>query len=207
MSRLPERPERILIIAPSWIGDAVLSQGLLIRLASRRTSLEIDVFAPRWVLPVYRRMPEVADTIENPFGHGQLALGQRRRLGHALARRGYSHAYVLPNSIKSALVPWFAGIPNRIGYTGEMRFALLNDRRALDEHGLPLMIERFAWLAQPPHSTLERPVVRPRLRVAATEFTETCERLGLPRDFLWRSPRAQARLLSRADLELAEQAG
>ena len=180
MSRLNNLPEKILIVAPSWIGDAVLSQPLLARLAARRPAPVIDVLAPKWVLPVYQRMPEVAETIENPFGHGQLALAQRRRLGRVLASRGYSHAYVLPNSLKSALVPWFAGIRTRIGYTGEMRYGLLTERRVLDEQQLPLMVERFAWLAQPEGSTLERPVAHPRLRVAMAEFNEACQRLGLP---------------------------
>jgi heptosyltransferase-2 len=170
---------RTLIVAPSWIGDAVLSQPLLARLARHRPSAAIDVFAPKWVLPAYRRMAEVAETIENPFGHGQLAIGQRRRVGRALAMRGYSRAYVLPNSFKSALVPWFAGIRSRTGYSGEMRYALLTDRRPLDKNQLPLMVERFAWLAQPPGSKLERPVAHPRLQVAAAEFGATCRQLGL----------------------------
>jgi len=170
---------RTLIVAPSWIGDAVLSQPLLALLAKQRPAAPIDVFAPKWVLPAYRRMSEVAETIENPFGHGQLAIGQRRRVGRALAARGYSHAYVLPNSFKSALVPWFAGIRARIGYAGEMRYGLLTDRRPLDKTQLPLMVERFAWLAQPADSVLERPVAQPRLQVSAAEFGVTCRKLDL----------------------------
>jgi len=170
---------RILVVAPSWIGDAVLSQPLLARLARKRSEAVIDVFAPKWVLPVYRRMAEVAETIENPFGHGQLSLMQRRRVGHALAKRGYSHAYVLPNSFKSALVPWFAGIRSRVGYSGEMRYGLLTDRRPLDKNQLPLMVERFAWLAQPSNSDLDRPVAYPRLQVMPNEFGDVCERFGL----------------------------
>lgn len=177
MKQTQHHDAKILIIAPSWIGDAVLSQPLLARLGSQRPGSVIDVFAPKWVLPVYRRMPEVAATIENPFGHGQLALGQRRRLGRALGQNGYDRAYILPNSLKSALVPWFAGIRTRVGYSGELRYGLLTDRRKLDEQRLPLMVERFAWLAQPAHSTLERPVAQPRLQVTAGEFNGLCARL------------------------------
>ncbi len=176
----PDPEQRTLIVAPSWIGDAILSQSLLAPLAARRPAPVIDVFGPKWVLPVYRRMPEVRDTIENPFAHGQLSLGQRRQLGRRLARHRYSHAYVLPNSFKSALVPWFAGIATRTGYTGEMRYGLLNDRRTLDKCALPLMAERFAWLAQRPGSELERPIKNPRLHVEPGEFAATCERRELP---------------------------
>jgi heptosyltransferase-2 len=175
--RTPEN--RTLVVAPSWIGDAVLSQPLLARLARQQPATAIDVFAPKWVLPAYQRMAEVAETIENPFGHGQLALGQRRRVGRALAGRGYTHAYVLPNSFKSALVPWFANIRSRTGYIGEMRFGLLTDRRPLDKNQLPLMVERFAWLAQPSGSVLDRPVTNPRLQVNAEEFGAICRQLDL----------------------------
>ncbi len=170
---------RILVVAPSWIGDAILSQPLLMGLAAQQPSPVIDVFGPSWVLPVYRRMPEVSNTIENPFGHGQLSLFSRRRTGKQLARNGYTHAYVLPNSLKSALVPWFAGIATRTGYTGEMRYGLLTDRRTLDTQRLPLMVERFAWLGQPAETGLERPVSNPRLTVEPDEFSETCKQLDL----------------------------
>lgn len=179
MNRAQVVDDRALIVAPSWIGDAVLSQPLLQRLALRHPATAIDVFAPKWVLPVYRRMPEVADTLENPFAHGQLALGRRYALGQSLRQRGYSRAYVLPNSFKSALVPWFASIPERIGYLGEMRYGLLNDHRKLDEQALPLMVERFAWLAQSAGTALERPLPDPRLQVGDSEAGATCQRLGL----------------------------
>lgn len=179
MNRSQHAKDRLLIVAPSWIGDAVLTQPLLQRLAARHSETRIDVLAPKWVLPVYRRMPEVTDTLENPFAHGELALNKRRLLGRSLRPRAYTSAYVLPNSLKSALVPWLAGIPERVGYTGEMRFGLLTDRRNLDKQALPLMAERFAWLAQPANSALNRPLQQPRLKVEKQEAGDTCKRLGL----------------------------
>jgi heptosyltransferase II len=104
---------RTLVVAPSWIGDAVLTHPLLVRLKARDPQGTIDVLAPSWVLPVYRRMPEVAAAIELPFGHGELKLAARRRFAKSLAR--YDRAVVLPNSFKSALIPWHAGIPVRTG--------------------------------------------------------------------------------------------
>ncbi len=172
-------PNRILIVAPSWIGDAVLSHSLLARLARRTPAPVIDVLAHSWVAPVYRRMPEVAETIDNPFRHGQLALVARYRLGRTLAQRGYKSAYVLPNSLKSALVPWFAAIPSRIGYTGEMRYGLLNDRRHLDKQALPLMVERFAWLAEPADTSLARPLSKPRIRIDSAHYEATLKQLNL----------------------------
>ncbi len=64
-------------------------------------------------------MPEVNEAIPMPLGHGALAIGERRKLGHSLRERR-DRAYVLPNSFKSALVPFFANIPLRTGWRGEM---------------------------------------------------------------------------------------
>ncbi len=136
---------RVLVVAPSWIGDAVLSHPLLVRLKEREPHAAIDVLAPAWVLPVYRRMPEVAEAIAHPFGHGDLKLGERRRFAKRLAH--YERAVVLPNTFKAALIPWHAGIALRTGYRGEMRYALLNDARRLDKAKLPLIAERYAALA------------------------------------------------------------
>lgn len=154
---------RQLVVAPSWIGDAVLSHPLLARLKEADPTGTIDVLAPPWVLPVYRRMPEVAATHTLPFGHGALRLGERRRFAKALPR--YDRAVVLPNTLKSALIPWHAGIPRRTGWRGEMRYGLLNDMRTLDEDALPLIVERYAALAQPAGEALTRPLPDPRIAV------------------------------------------
>jgi heptosyltransferase II len=154
---------KVLVVGPSWIGDAVLSHPLLVRLKARDPAGSIDVLAPPWVLPVYARMPEVARAIALAFGHGDLRLGDRRRFARTLP--AYDRAVILPNTLKSALVPWHARIPVRTGYRGEMRFALLNDIRALDREAMPLIAERYAALAQPKGEALERPLPRPRLRV------------------------------------------
>lgn len=140
---------KALIVAPSWIGDAVLAQPLFMRLRERTPGLELHALAPRWVAPVLLRMPEISSVIDNPFGHGQLQLGARWQLGRALAAHGFDRAYVLPNSLKSALIPFMAGIPERIGFTGESRIGLINRRHTLDKTLLPEMAERFAQLAEP----------------------------------------------------------
>ena len=152
---------RVLVVGPSWIGDAVLSHPLLVRLKERDPSGRIDVLAPPWAIAVYRRMPEVGATIANPFGHGELRLGERRRFAKSLGE--YDSAVVLPNSLKSALIPWHAGIPVRTGYRGEMRYGLLNDLRTLDAAALPLIAERYAALAQPAGEAFVRPMPQPRL--------------------------------------------
>jgi len=141
---------KALIVAPSWIGDTIMAQPLFARLCARHPGLHLDALAPRWVAPVLQRMPEIRDVIDSPFGHGQLSLKARWRLARDLSARGYDTVYVLPNSLKSALVPWLAGIPQRVGFTGESRYGLINIRHELDKQALPLMVERFMQLAEMP---------------------------------------------------------
>lgn len=170
---------KILVVAPSWVGDMVMAQALFIRLHQRHPGLELDVLAPDWTLPLLARMPEVREAIANPFRHGEFRLGARYALGKSLRARGYDQAIVLPNSWKSALVPFFAAIPLRTGYSGEMRWGLLNDKRKLDARGLPLMVERFVALANLPAAILQYPLPQPALSVDEIRRLATLAKLGL----------------------------
>lgn len=120
---------KILIIGPSWVGDMVMSQCLYTEIKKLHPEAIIDVMAPGWCKPVLERMPEVNQALEMPLGHGDLNLLARYQLGKILRDDQYDHTYVLPNSAKSALVPFFAKIPVRTGWKGEMRYGLLNDLR------------------------------------------------------------------------------
>ncbi len=139
---------KILIIGPSWVGDMVMSQCLYTEIKKLHPEAIIDVMAPGWCKPVLERMPEVNQALEMPLGHGDLNLLARYQLGKILRDDQYDHAYVLPNSAKSALVPFFAKIPVRTGWKGEMRYGLLNDLRN-NKKAFNLMIERYIALAHP----------------------------------------------------------
>ena len=143
--------ERILIVAPSWVGDAILSEPLIARLREVFADSVIDVLAPQWCGPVYARMRGVRNVIANPIGHGRLDLRGRAALARTLRTRApqdrYTRALVLPNSWKSALVPWLAAIPIRTGYRGESRWGLLTDVRRLARRAPPRLVDRFSALA------------------------------------------------------------
>ena len=176
-SQLPVH--KILVIAPSWVGDTVMAQPLFKRLHERHPGLVLDVLAPAWTLPLLKHMPEVRDGIANPFGHGELKLAGRYRLGKALRERRYDQAIILPNSLKSALIPFFARIPLRTGFVGEMRWGLINDARHLDQQALPLMVERFALLAEENAAPLQRPVPPASLQTNEAQRQQTLNKLGL----------------------------
>ncbi|RQW29789.1 lipopolysaccharide heptosyltransferase II [Rhodobacteraceae bacterium CH30] len=171
--------KKILVIGPSWVGDGVMAQPLYRRLLERNPGAEVHVFAPAWTLPLLARMPEVSRAHLNPFGHGQLQLGERWRTARALAREKFDQAVILPGSLKSALIPFMAGISLRTGFTGEMRYGLVNDRRELDEKALPMMIERFCALAEAPGVTPALPIAHPKLCVNRDAGQATAVRLGL----------------------------
>ena len=116
----------ILIIAPNWIGDAVMTQPLLASIKGLYPDSTIDVLASTWVAPIYRACSEVNQVIEAKFEHKQLQWGLRKQLAKQMEEKKYQACFVLPNSFKSALIPWLANIPLRIGYRGEMRFGLIN---------------------------------------------------------------------------------
>jgi heptosyltransferase II len=139
----------------------------------KESGATLHVLAPEWVAPVVRRMPEVDEVIAVPFRHGALNLGSRWRLSRALARRGYDRAIVLPNSWKSALVPFLAGIPRRTGYVGELRYGLLNSTLPNTKSPMPLHYARLAG-GEP-----TQPLPQPRLEVSESEMVETRRRFGI----------------------------
>ncbi|HAT5005239.1 ADP-heptose--LPS heptosyltransferase RfaF [Serratia marcescens] len=175
---------KILVIGPSWVGDMMMSQSLYRTLKAEYPSAEIDVMAPAWCRPLLARMPEVNQALAMPLGHGALGLGERRRLGRALRANRYDRAYVLPNSFKSALVPFFADIPQRTGWRGEMRYGLLNDVRVLDKTAFPLMVQRYVALAYDKGriqraDDLPQPLLWPRLQMSDEEIADTTAAFNL----------------------------
>lgn len=171
---------KILIVAPSWIGDMVAAQPLFMRLARYHPDAVIDVFAPPWVAAVLAAMPEInGRVIENRFAHGQLNLRGRWRIARELHASRYDACYVLPNSLKSALIPFFAGIPLRVGFTGESRYGLINVRHTLNTQITPLQVERYAILAEAPAAPFPRPLPDPKLVWDAGLCHSTLQSLGL----------------------------
>ncbi len=173
---------KILIVGPSWVGDTMLMQPMLARLKVRHPDSQIDVLAPPWTDKLLLSMPEVTKVIINPFPHGSLLLRERYRLGKQLRIDRYDQAIVLPNSLKSALVPFFANIPLRTGFVGEMRYGLLNDARKLNKSRLPLMVERFAQLAEDAGQDIPRPLPDPKLEISRADLDATLHKLGLTLD-------------------------
>jgi heptosyltransferase-2 len=165
---------RSLIVAPQWIGDAVMTEPLLRRLYAKGERLTVG--AVPWVAPVYRAMPQVDEVIEFPFQHGGLQWAARRRLGRELHGR-FDSAYVLPNSLKSALLPFLASIPRRVGYLGEARVGLLT-HRLKNPQNRPPMVAFYSALSGD-REGLDRD--RPALHLAPEAIDQALATQGLRR--------------------------
>jgi len=170
--------KKILIVGPSWVGDMVMAQSLF-KVLKQRHECEIDVIAPDWSLSILDRMPEVANKITMPLGHGELQMGKRWKLGQQMASLAHDQAIVLPNSFKSAIIPMGAGIPQRTGFRGEMRFGLINDMRMLSRYRLPMTVQRFVTLGMPINSPLPDPIPQPHLLPDAENQKRLTDELGL----------------------------
>ena len=136
-----------------------MTEPLLRRLHARGERLTVGALP--WVAPVYRAMPQVAEVIEFPFQHGGLQFKARRALAKALDGR-FDVAYVCPNSLKSALLPFLASIPKRVGYLGEARVGLLTHRLKnppkTDAHGQRAsMVAFYSQLSGDADVAVDRP--------------------------------------------------
>lgn len=150
-----------------------MTEPLLRRLAARGERLSVGALP--WVAPVYRAMPQVAEVIEFPFAHGGLQFNARRRIAKRIAGQ-FDAAYVLPNSLKSALLPFLASIPKRIGYLGEARIGLLT-HRLKNPKNKPPMVAFYSALSGEAGSQADRP----QLQVSEADTNATLAELGLQR--------------------------
>lgn len=172
---------KILVIAPSWVGDMVMSQTLFKALKKcYADKLQLDIVANSWASGILGRMPEVDNIIDNPFGHGELAVFKRLALAVKLRKIRYNQVFILPNSLKSAIIPFFAGIPLRTGFVGEMRYGLINNAYKLNKIRLPRMIDRFCALAN--SGNLPQIIDNPSLSIDARNQEFLAEKFNIDRN-------------------------
>ena len=174
--------QNILVIGPSWVGDMVMSQSLYIRLKQNNPENRITVMAPSWTRPLLDRMPEVDARLDFDLEHGELKLAARRSLGKSLRDSHFTQAIVLPLSFKSALVPFHANIKIRTGWRGEWRNVLLNDCRPPQDENFPLMVQRFAALANPRASLPPENISNPKLSIQQSDVNSSLSKFELTKE-------------------------
>ena len=162
----------------------VMVQSLFIALKRQNPNNIIDVVAPAWSAPVLMRMPEVRRVIKVSLQHGKLQLADRYRVGKSL-RGEYDRAIILPRTFKSALIPYFAKIPRRIAYRGEMRYGIVNDMRDLDTELTYKAVDKYLRLGAEPEKLkqeklLKAPIIHyPQLIVDDEKRHQAAKKLGI----------------------------
>ena len=179
---LNSEQRRYLIVGPSWIGDMVMAQSLFITLKQLHPDCLIDVLAPEWSLPILKRMPEVNEGLSADVSHGEFSFFKRRKLGLSLKSKQYTHSIIIPRSWKSALIPYFAGIPVRTGYRGEMRYGLINDVRILNKEVLKQTVQRYVAHAYQNSLQMAPAIPFPKLKVDHDNQAKLLDQLGLKLD-------------------------
>lgn len=163
----------------------VMVQSLFMALKHQNRENVIDVAAPAWSAPVLARMPEVSSIIEVDVEHGELGLFKRLRVGRSLQGK-YDQSIILPRSFKSALIPYFAGIPQRTAYRGEMRYGIVNDMRVLDKNLTYKAVERYVNLGASRVQSVQAPEIRhPKLQVHREKRHRAAVRLGVDETGPW----------------------
>lgn len=112
--------KRILVRAPQWLGDAVVSTVFLTRLRARFPNADITVLCPSALAPLYDTHPAKVTALSLTYPTGSVFDVARR-----LREEAFDTAYILPRSFRTALEVTLAKIPNRIGFTGELFRGLL----------------------------------------------------------------------------------
>lgn len=115
----------ILIFCLPAIGDFIRCHSAIRIIAERFPGQPIDIITSRVAAPLARLMPHVrkAWIAEK---HWKPGLKERAGLAREIREEKYQAAYMLTSSTKACLVPWLAGIPERIGYPREFQFGIVN---------------------------------------------------------------------------------
>ena len=168
----------ILIVPYMWIGDFVRGHTVARVLKQRWPNRPIDLLTTSLCAPLVDYMPGVRSGIVWDLPRSRLALAKQWGLAALLRARGYRTALVLPRTWKSALAPALAGIPERIGFVGEVRFGLINHWR-WGERALPRFIDKNAALALPDGAPLPGEWPVPQLRVPLGDAAQFRQANGL----------------------------
>lgn len=177
ISAASEHP--ILVVPWMWIGDFVRCHSVVRMLRKRFPHRPVDMLTTKLCAPLLEYMPGVRKGIVCDLPRGRLAFAEHKALAARLASEHYGSVLVMPSTWKSALAPYLAGIPERTGFIGELRFGLLNDIRT-GEKRMARMIDRCGALAQPKGAAPPSDWPLPQIVVPNNEAAAWCASKGLP---------------------------
>jgi heptosyltransferase-2 len=168
----------ILIVPYVWIGDFVRGHTVVRVLKERWPNRPVDILTSSLCAPLVDYMPGIRQGIVWDLPRSRLAVARQVGLARLLRERNYATALVMPRTWKSAIAPALAGIPERVGFVGEVRFGLIN-RWRWGERKLPRFIDKNAVLALPDGAPRPPEWPVPQLHVPAEEIAQWRRAQGL----------------------------
>ena len=111
---------KLLVRSPNWLGDAVMAVPAVRAMKLARPDLELTVLVPAKLVEFWKAVGAVDRVIEIVAGASTISVANRLRAFE------FDAAVVLPNSFRTGLEVWLAGIPRRVGFPGHGRAWLLN---------------------------------------------------------------------------------
>lgn len=111
----------LLVRSPNWLGDACMAAPAIRAIKAGRPDLHLTVLSPGKLAPLWREIPEVDEVLEIPTRASPWGVARILK-----ASRAFEAAILLPNSWRSALEVWLAGIPRRVGRPVHRAMMLLN---------------------------------------------------------------------------------
>ncbi|MEO0480181.1 MAG: lipopolysaccharide heptosyltransferase II [Planctomycetota bacterium] len=108
-----ERPSKVFIRIPNWVGDVVMATGVLHEVRRQLPDAHLVVGAREHLFPLVESEPFFDELMATPKAGGIRGLF---READRLKEHAFDLALILPNSLETGIVPWLAGIPKRIGY-------------------------------------------------------------------------------------------
>jgi len=167
----------ILLVPYQWIGDFVRCHSVVQLLRARFPARPVDILSSTLAAPLAAYMPGVRKAVVQDLPRGRIDFAENARLAAKLKPEHYGTALVMSRKWKSALAPYLAGIPERVGFLGEMRFVLLNDIRP-GEKNYSTMAEQCAALALSRGAKLP-PLPEPKLAASPAQRQSWRTRTGI----------------------------
>ncbi len=113
---------KILIVGVNWLGDSIMSMPAIEVLKKENPDFEIAIAAKEKLVDLWKLFPCCAEVLAIEEGGGGTL-----ETSKAIRAHSFDRAYVFPNSFRSALLPFMASVPRRIGMAGHARKAMLNE--------------------------------------------------------------------------------
>jgi heptosyltransferase II len=132
-------PFRILVRSSNWLGDAVMSAPAVRLLKQGRPDVRLTVLTRSKLADFWRLVPEVDELITIEPGDSVFCVASK-------IRRDFEVAILFPNSVRSAVEAWLAGIPRRVGYSQSWRDYFLNQFIPAPPFPAPLQHQKGRYL-------------------------------------------------------------